>query len=730
MGCVATKLEEEEEVVSICRERKHFLKLAVEKRYALAEAHFRYCQSVYGVSAAIRLFVARHSSSSSPFLITFPPPSPPKENKVVSNPLFLQQNPPEEPIKKNKDATACASGSCSCSSSSTSSEEDEEREDKFKREREVEREREQVESCGYFYMGMQMPMHMHMPPPVSNIPSMPSPQREFGWDFFDPFVTMRPEVISAYNRNSDDDLRVVREEEGIPELEEEVERVDEVKNKVVRSEEKKEESCGGEVLGSTVDCANVSQGEAQKGLTVIDTPESGRELLEALKDIEDYFIRIYDSGKGVSKMLESNRIQSQSGLEEIKENSTKLIQAIAHRSTSYRLTTCKSLVASNSKTASTWTEFNNDLFDDGGGMNSGSHTLTLGRLYAWEKKLYEEVKAGDNTRKLYERKCSQLRNQDVKGDEGVSIDKTRAAVKDLYSRILVAIRSAESISERIEKLRDEELQPQIIELLHGMMNMWKVMLESHEIQNKIMNEVKLFTCPTYGKFSNNTHRLATLQLEAELQNWRTCFREYLTAQKQYVGALYSWLSKFIVPEIEFYSKSRNTSQPFQTINGPRLLMICQDWFNLMDKLPDKSVYFAMKSFSKDLHSLWTQQGKEQDQKRKIDSLSKELDRKILAFQKTENRVFEPNLELCEIGVDHRADYLKERKDFLDGFRAKVELERGKHQSCMQETQRITLNGFQTGFCRVFEASIEFSKGSIKMYNDLVGSSQEEDESRR
>lgn len=49
-------------------------------------------------------------------------------------------------------------------------------------------------------------------------------------------------------------------------------------------------------------------------------------------------------------------------------------------------------MASNSKTASTWTEFNNDLFDDGGGMNSGSHTLTLGRLYAWEKKLYEEVK--------------------------------------------------------------------------------------------------------------------------------------------------------------------------------------------------------------------------------------------------------------------------------------------------------------------------------------------------
>ena len=75
--------------------------------------------------------------------------------------------------------------------------------------------------------------------------------------------------------------------------------------------------------------------------------------------------------------------------------------------------------------------------------------------------------AGDSTRKIYEKKCSRLRNQDVRGDDELTMDKTRAAVKDLYARILVAIRSAESISKRIEKLRDEELQPQIVELLKG-----------------------------------------------------------------------------------------------------------------------------------------------------------------------------------------------------------------------------------------------------------------------
>lgn len=60
-----------------------------------------------------------------------------------------------------------------------------------------------------------------------------------------------------------------------------------------------------------------------------------------------------------------------------------------------------------------------------------------------------------------------MRNQDFRGDDELFIDKTRASVKDLYARILVAIRSAETISNRIDKIRDEELQPQVVELLKG-----------------------------------------------------------------------------------------------------------------------------------------------------------------------------------------------------------------------------------------------------------------------
>lgn len=315
-GCVASKLEEEG-VVTICRERKRQLKLAVEKRCALAEAHCKYCHALYAVAAAVDLFVAGYSSPPSPFLITFsphspPPPPPPITENVITNPMFLQQRPSES----THEAITCAS--CDSSTSSDYSEEErEEEEEEVEEEKAGEREEQ---DCGYFYMQM---------PPSMPSPSMPSPQRDFGWDFFNPFDAVRPEIISGYRRSSDDDLRVVREEEGIPELEEEGvpelekegDREKEQEKKVMVVEENvdaKQESAG-EVV-KVVDEANVSHGE-HKGHAVVETPAEGRELLEALRDIVDLFTRACDSAKDVSRMLEANKVQLQSGLEEIKGRS-------------------------------------------------------------------------------------------------------------------------------------------------------------------------------------------------------------------------------------------------------------------------------------------------------------------------------------------------------------------------------------------------------------------------
>ncbi|XP_022970949.1 nitrate regulatory gene2 protein-like isoform X2 [Cucurbita maxima] len=626
--------------------------------------------------------------------------------------MFLQQTPSDSAHEAIAACPSCASSSSTSAESSMDEGEEQEEEEEEEEEEELVEERiEQVPS--YFYL--------QMPPP------MPSPQREFAWDFFNPFDSMRTDVVAAaaeYQQSSEDNLRMVREEEGIPELEEAEEEKEEQRQRVVAVVE--EENVG--VLKEQRNGVEMVKEEGklkQKGLTVIDTPVEGRELLEALQDIEDYFVRAYDSGIDVSRMLEANKIHLQSGLEEIKENSTKLIQAITwHRAATVKPSSCKSLVASSSKSSSSWTEFKNELFDDYGVMDSGSHSSTLGRLYAWEKKLYEEVKAGDSMRKLYEKRCSRLRNQDIKGSNGVTTDKTRAAVKDLYARILVAIRSAESISTRIEKLRDDELQPQIIELLKGLTRTWKIMLEVHETQKKIILEVKTYSCHSYLKFCNESHCLATLQLGAELLNWRSCFSKYVESQRAYIEALHGWLTKFVMPEVEFYSRSRASSVPYG-LHGPPLLSICRDWLSSMEKLPDKTVSFSLKSFAKDMKALSDKQMEEQQQKRRVESLVKELDRKILSFQKTEDKFLEFNFTemKSELEVENENEYLTEKKDQVDMFRKKLDLEKEKHHNCIQEAQRITLNGIQTGFSAVFESLSEFAKASQKMYNDLVTNSE-------
>lgn len=308
MGCVASKLEEEEEVVSICRDRKNQLKLTVERRYTLADAHHRYFQALNGVSAAIKLFVARHSLPSSPYLITLPPPSPssPSKENVVSNPLFLQQ----KPSQPTQEAIACVD-SCKCATESNSSEE-EVREEKFeKKEEKV----QQAPVCGYFYMEM----------PQEVLHSTPT---DFGWDFFNPFNGVRPEVVNGYNQISEEDLKAVREREGIPDLEkeEEEENIGEGKkeeSKVVvaaADNENVEHKENGVEDVKAVERTDVLSQEDHKGITVMDTPLEGRELLEALKDIEDHFIMAYESGKEVSRMLEANWVQSQPNLEDLKGN--------------------------------------------------------------------------------------------------------------------------------------------------------------------------------------------------------------------------------------------------------------------------------------------------------------------------------------------------------------------------------------------------------------------------
>lgn len=56
---------------------------------------------------------------------------------------------------------------------------------------------------------------------------------------------------------------------------------------------------------------------------------------------------------------------------------------------------------------------------------------------------------------------------DEQGAESSKIDATQASIRRLLTKLNVCIKAIDAIAHRIHKLRDEELQPQVAELIHG-----------------------------------------------------------------------------------------------------------------------------------------------------------------------------------------------------------------------------------------------------------------------
>lgn len=70
-------------------------------------------------------------------------------------------------------------------------------------------------------------------------------------------------------------------------------------------------------------------------------------------------------------------------------------------------------------------------------------------------------------RMIHEKKCMRLKNLDERGAEAHKIESTRTLVRKLSTKIRIAFHFVDSISSKISKLRDEDLWPQIAQLIQG-----------------------------------------------------------------------------------------------------------------------------------------------------------------------------------------------------------------------------------------------------------------------
>ncbi|WZZ47390.1 hypothetical protein YC2023_043649 [Brassica napus] len=158
------------------------------------------------------------------------------------------------------------------------------------------------------------------------------------------------------------------------------------------------------------------------------------------------------------------------------------------------------------------------LFSSTSSFSSSSRFLIISQSSSSDFSEESCMISGERVRIAYEKKRLVLRNHDVKRDDSSAVGKTRAIVRDLHTHLKVSIHSIESVSSRIESLRDQELLPQILKLLQGLARMWKVMAECHQIQKRTLEEAKLLLAATIP--SNQHHK--KINIESNSVRFKSC----------------------------------------------------------------------------------------------------------------------------------------------------------------------------------------------------------------
>ncbi|TYK16746.1 DUF632 domain-containing protein/DUF630 domain-containing protein [Cucumis melo var. makuwa] len=681
MGGTNSKIDNNE-ALRLCKERKRYIKQAIDSRYALAAAHVCYVQALRNVGVSLRRYaeaeVLIESSLSTsateidktPSHSSYPSPCPSHTADASESPL--QESPISPPIA----------------------------------------------TISYMVAGGGTPLTVKVRPSNHSLvyeesvadssplpPPPPPPLHESGpsWDYFDTndeIESFRFSGTGGMDVNFEDermwkqfkgeiiDPTKDKSHEGTSKLEavqkagdncenlSSFEAVEERNLEMTRREDKEVNSAS--ISNKVVLEQSGSRGgmELEKRLcTEQEDPSEfithrAKDFLSSIKEIDNRFQRASESGREISRMLEANKIR----VGYLEENGSISGFAFLDPLRRLRLVCCpakpalfshepqKTKVITWKRSTSTRSSSSRNPLaakddDDSGSefveefcMISGSHSSTLDRLYAWERKLYDEVKASESIRKEYDRKCDQLRYLFAKDYSTQVIDKTRAVVKDLHSRIRVAIYSVDSISKRIEKMRDEEMQPQLIELIQGLIRMWKAMLECHHAQYITISLAYHSKSTAMGTPRADAQRQISVQLRQEIECFGLSFANWINSLASYVGALNGWLQHCIQPQER--SKSRRPFSPRRVI-APPIFVLCRDWLIGIDDLPSNELSNAIRAFLAELNCSISQQAELQRKQKLVEANTGEE----LEGKGNENNTFSSNLSCIHSSLTKVLDRL-------------------------------------------------------------------------
>eukprot|EP00258_Populus_trichocarpa_P016491 XP_006375135.2 nitrate regulatory gene2 protein [Populus trichocarpa] len=423
-----------------------------------------------------------------------------------------------------------------------------------------------------------------------------------------------------------------------------------------------------------------------------------KDLNEIVGAIKENFDKAAAAGDQVSEMLEIGRAQLDRSFRQLKKTVYHSSSVLSNLSSSW---------TSKPPLAVKYRLDTGSLIEPGGPRSLCS---TVERLLAWEKKLYDEVKTREGVKIEHEKKLSTLQSQEYKGDEA-KLDKTKAAITRLQSLIIVTSQAVSTTSTAIIGLRDSDLVPQLVELCHGFMYMWKSMHQYHEVQNHIVQQVRgLVNQSAKGDSTSELHKQATRDLESAVSAWHSSFCHLIKFQRDFIQSIHGWFKLTLIP---VSNDNMNANMEPSDVYA-----FCDEWKLALDRVPDTVASEAIKSFINVVHVISTKQTEELKIRKRTDTASKELEKKASSLRSLE-RKFYHSYSMVGIGppdtggsdngqfLDAR-DPLAEKKSELVACQRRVEDEMLRHAKAVEVTRAMTLNNLQTGLPGVFQALTSFS----------------------
>ncbi|OMO54120.1 hypothetical protein CCACVL1_28045 [Corchorus capsularis] len=714
MGCSQSKIENEE-AVTRCKERKQFMKDAVAARNAFAAAHSAYAMSLKNTGAALSDYAhgeVQNTNLPPGSSVVVGPPLPPQPPLPVDK-LFP---PPPPPVNLSGDPGVPISRSASMpiqmpskgkqreTSTSTIMEDEEEEDDVEGSDRLVNRRsrnyrgsgsggrsrREVVEEAEEVEERVTTTVHARA--------MQAQPPQDSTYYYF--FPTEDSVGVPGTSLEGVEDVRVAESrEEGRKFYEEMPKRAEEdvVEEKMREEEELVVEK--GQKAAAAVDVekpppsmAGVGKGSKKGGKVGVGSSGEKRMSLTVCKSAMQGHI---DHSARVMRVITWNR--------------------------SFR--GYKPEDADNAK-------------DDFDSEENETHATVLDKLLAWEKKLYDEVKkypvaasfvdgkeyrwfkAGELMKFEYQRKVAALNKLKKRGTNSEALEKAKAGVSHLHTRYIVDMQSMDSTVSEINRLRDEQLYPKLVQLVDGMATMWETMKVQHESQSRIATVLKDLDLSHSPKETSEHHHERTIQLLAIVQDWHMQFCKLVDHQKEYIKALNNWSRLNLVP-IESSLKEKVSSPP--RVASPPIQRLLLAWYDQLEKLPDEIARTAINNFAHVIDTIMQHQLDEMKLKERCEETQKELQKKQRQFEdwyhKYMQRRTPEELDPDRAG-DNPNDAVAERQLMVDVVKKRLEEEQEAYQKLCIQVREKSLVSLRTRLPELFRAMTGIAIACSKMYGEL------------